>query len=99
MQPYKNLAASIIEQAAKDMGKAMRRMHKLDQKIRYARQNLHDEESVRFLGFLQHKFEIAKSDFHEIEEYIMSDWCEAHCGLAGLDHNALKQGISKLIKG
>ncbi len=95
---YENLAAAIIEQAARDMGKALRRMQVIERKMKYTRQNLFDAGAEIQLELLQDDFRKAKSEYQEIEKYIMSEWCQVHCELAGIDHSALKHGIEKLMK-
>jgi hypothetical protein len=89
------LAAAIIEQAAVDMGKALRRIQVIERKMRYIRQNLFDAGAEIQLELLQDDFKKAKAEYQEVEKYIMSEVCEGHCGLAGIDHSALKHGIEK----
>lgn len=92
------LAAAIIEQAAVDMGKALRRIQVIERKMRYIRHNLYDARAELQLELLQDDFNKAKTEYQEVEKYIMSEVCEGHCGLAGIDHSALKHGIKKLMK-
>ncbi len=93
----KRLAAAIIEQAAVDMGKALRRIRVIERKMKYIRQNLFDAGAEIQLELLQDDFNKAKAEYQEIEKYIISEWCQVHCDLAGIDHSALKHGIKKLI--
>lgn len=90
------LAAAIIEQAAVDMGKALRRLRVIERKMKHIRQNLFDAGAEIQLELLQDDFKKAKAEYQEVEKYIMSEVCEGHCGLAGIDHCALKKGIKKL---
>jgi hypothetical protein len=92
------LAAAIIEQAAVDMGKALRRIQVIERKMRYIRHNLYDARAELQLEPLQDDFKKAKAEYQEAERYILSDWCEVHCELAGINHSALKDGIEKLMK-
>jgi len=92
------LAAAIIEQAADDMGKALRRMQVIERKMKYLRQNLYDAGAEIQLELLEDDFRKSKAEYQEVEKYIMSEVCEGHCGLAGIDHDALKHGIEKLMK-
>ncbi len=95
---YEELAAAIIKQAADDMGKALRRMQVIERKMKYIRHNLFDAGAEIQLELLQDDFKKVKKEYQEIEKYIMSEVCEGHCGLAGIDHSALKHGIEKLMK-
>lgn len=95
---YEELAAAIIKQAADDMGKALRRMQVIERKMKYIRQNLFDAGAEIQLELLEVDFNKAKNEYLEVERYIMSELCEGHCGLAGIDHDALKRGIEKLMK-
>ena len=92
------LAAAIIEQAAVDMGKALRRIRVIERKMKHIRQNLFDAGAKIQLELLQDDFKKAKAEYQEVEKYIMSEVCEGHCGLAWIDHSALKHGIEKLMK-
>ena len=93
---YRSLAAAIIEQAADDMGKALRRIQAIERKMEYIKQNLFDARAELQLELLHDELRKAKADYREAERYIMSQWCEAHCALAGINHSALKYGIKKL---
>ena len=96
---YRGLAAAIIKQAADDMGKALRRTKAISRKMRYIRQNsLHDAGAEIQLELLEIDFNKAKNEYLETEMYIMSELCEGHCELAGIDYSALKQGIKKLME-
>jgi len=93
---YKSLAAAIIEQAVNDMRNALRRIQAIERKIEYIKQNLFDARAELQLELLHDELRKAKAEYQEAEMYIMSQWCEAHCELAGINYSALKCGIKKL---